>query len=233
METGRQKLIAAVLCTLIPCSARTVVILGLVAATVGVWWALALYLFDLVLIGVVGRIGTRVLPGTSTGLVTEMPDYHIPSLRVVLAQTWMRTRSLFVMVLPAYVLSSALLQVAYSAGWLDLLSGLLAPVTTGWLGLPAIAGVVILAGMVRKELTILMLDVIMGTTDMATVLAPVQLVVLALVTMISVPCVATLAALAREFGWGRTGAIAVAETGLALLLGGFAFRLLGPILGAA
>ncbi len=49
--------------------------------------------------------------------------------------------------------------------------------------------------------------------------------------MISVPCVATLAALAREFGWGRTGAIALVETGLALLLGGVAFRLIGPILG--
>ncbi len=175
METGRQKLISAVLSTLVPCSARTVVILGLVAVTVGVWWALALYLFDLILIAVVGQIAARVVPGTSTGLVMEMPDYHVPSLRVALAQTWARTRSLFVVVFPAYVIGSALLQVAYSAGWLDQISGLLAPVTTGWLGLPAVAGVVLLAGMVRKELTILMLAVIMGTTDMATVLTPVQL----------------------------------------------------------
>lgn len=230
METPKQKFVAAFLVSLVPCTARTVVILGLVAAYVNIWWALALYAFDIVLILLLGRIAFKVVPGESVGLIMEMPSYHVPSLKVVLKQTWARTKSLLWVVFPAYIIGSAALQAFYAAGWLDPLNDILSPVTVSWLGLPAAVGILLIFGIVRKELTILMLAVIFQTTNFASVMSPVQLIVLALVTMIYIPCLALILCFAKEFGWKKTISITVFEVTFAIFLGGIVFRMLSLIM---
>jgi ferrous iron transport protein B len=226
METPKQKLLAAFLVTLVPCTARTVVILGLVAAFVNIWWALALYAFDILLIIVVGRFAFKAVPGESVGLIMEMPDYHIPSITVVLKQTWARTKSLVWIVFPAYIIGSAVLQALYAGGILEPVNALLAPVTVLWLGLPAVVGITLIFGIVRKELTILTLAVIFGTTNFAAIMSPVQLIVLALVSMLYIPCISVILVLASEFGWKNALAISVTEIVMAIAIGGIAFRVL-------
>jgi ferrous iron transport protein B len=56
---------------------------------------------------VVGRIVFKVMPGESVGLIIEMADYQIPSLKVIFKQTWARTKSLIMIVFPAYIIGSA------------------------------------------------------------------------------------------------------------------------------
>ncbi len=231
MESPKQKLLSAFLVTLVPCTARTVVILGLVAMFVNVWWALALYAFDILLIIIAGRLAFRVMPGESVGLIMEMPDYHVPSLSVVLKQTWARTKSLVWIVFPAYIIGSALIQAFYWAGWLTPVNAALAPITTFWLGLPAIVGIALIFGIVRKEMTILSLAVLLGTTNFASVLTPVQLIVIALVTMIYIPCISVILALASEFGWKKSLAITLVEVIAATVIGGIAFRVLSLFMG--
>ncbi len=227
METPKQKKLAAFLVTLVPCTARTVVILGLVAAFVNIWWALALYVFDIILILAVGRVAYRAMPGESVGLIMEMAEYHVPSLRVILKQTWARTKSLISVVFPAYIIGSAAVQALYAYGLLDPVNDLLSPVTTLWLGLPAAVGILLIFGIVRKEMTILMLAVLFGTTEFGTIMTPVQLIVLALVTMIYIPCLSVILALASEFGWKSALKMTLAEIVMAIVIGGVAFRLLG------
>ena len=227
METPKQKLLSAFLVTLIPCTARTVVILGLVAAFVNIWWALGLFAFDILLIIILGRIAFKIVPGESVGLIMEVPDYHIPSLQVVLKQTWARTKSLLWVVFPAYIIGSAVLQAFYSAGWLDPINNALQIITVAWLGLPAVTGILLIFGIVRKELTLLMLAVIFQTTNFASIMTPVQMIVLSLVTMIYIPCLATIIALAKEFGWKKAGIITLVEIVVAIFVGGIASRFLG------
>ena len=69
-----------------------------------------------------------------------------------------------------------------------------------------------------------MLAVIFQTTNFASVMSPVQLIVLALVTMIYVPCLAVILCLAKEFGWKKASAITVFEVIFSILIGGIAFR---------
>jgi len=230
METSKQKLMAAFLVSLVPCTARTVVILGLVAAYVSIWWALALYVFDIVLIILLGRIAFKIVPGESVGLIMEMASYHVPSVSVVLKQTWARTKSLLWVVFPAYIIGSAVLQAFYAAGWLNPINNALSLITVGWLGLPAAVGILLIFGVVRKELTILMLAVIFQTTNFASIMSPVQLIVLALVTMIYIPCLAMILSLVKEFGWKKASAITVFEVTFAIFLGGIVFRLLSLIM---
>ena len=230
METPKQKTLAAFLVTLVPCTARTVVILGLVAAFVNIGWALALYAFDILLILVVGRIAFKAVPGESVGLIMELPDYHIPSLSVVLKQTWTRTKSLVRIVFPAYIVGSAVIQAFYAAGLLTPVNDLLAPVTVLWLGLPAVIGITLIFGIVRKELTILTLAVIFQTTNFASIMTPVQLIVLALVSMLYIPCISVIFVLASEFGWRKALAISATEVVMAIAIGGTAFRVLSLVL---
>lgn len=226
METPKQKTLAAFLVTLIPCTARTVVILGLVAAFVNIWWALALYAFDILLIIVVGRIAFKAVPGESVGLIMEMADYHVPSASVVLKQTWARTKSLIWIVFPAYIIGSAIIQAFYAAGLLTPVNNLLSPVTVLWLGLPAVIGITLIFGIVRKELTILTLAVIFHTTNFASIMSPVQLIVLALVSMLYIPCISVILVLGAEFGWKKALSISAAEIIMAIGIGGIAFRVL-------
>lgn len=230
METPKQKLLAAFLVTLMPCTARTVVIFGLVAAFVNIWAALALYIFDILLIIILGRIAFKVVPGESVGLIMEIPDYHVPSLKIIMEQTWIRIKSLLWVVFPAYIIGSAGLQAVYAAGLLTPVNNVLSIITVKWLGLPAVVGTLLVFGIIRKELTILMLSVIFQTTDFASILSPVQLIILALVSMIYIPCLATILALAKEFGWKKSILITIIEVGLAILIGGAAFRALNFIL---
>ena len=117
-----------------------------------------------------------------------------------------------------------MLQAVYAAGLLNPVNDVLSPITVEWLGLPAAVGILLIFGLVRKELTILMLAVIFQTTNFASVMSPVQLIVLALVTMIYVPCLAVILCLAKEFGWKKASAITVFEVIFSILIGGIAFR---------
>ena len=226
IENPKQKFLAAFLVTLVPCSARTIVILGVVAAFVNIWWALALYLLDFVLIVILGRIAFRLLPGESVGMIMEMPEYHVPHPPVVLGQTWQRTRSLIGIVLPSYIIGSVAITALYAAGFLEPINTALSPITVLLLGLPVITGVVFVFGIIRKEMTLLALAALFGTTVFSTVLSPAQLIVFALVTMLYVPCLSTILTLAKEFGWRRALAISALETGLAIMLGAVVFRAL-------
>ena len=103
------------------------------------------------------------------------------------------------------------------------------PVTVWWLGLPAVAGILLIFGIVRKEMTILTLAIILQTTNFGSVMTPEQLIVLALVGMIYIPCLATIFTLASEFSWKDAIEKTLAQALLAILIGGVAFPLLGLI----
>ncbi len=226
MGTRREKLLAAFAITFVPCTARTIIILGLVAAFVNIWWALALYAIDLVIIFALGRIALRVVPGKSTGLIMEMHQFRVPSLSVVGKQTWSRTKSLIFMVFPIYVIGSAAVQGLYALGWLGPVNHALSPITVTWLGLPLITGILLVFGLIRKEMVVLALVPLLGTQHFNLFLTQPQLILLAFVSMLYIPCIATISALVKEFGWKPAAAISVANLVSAIVLGGIAARLL-------
>ncbi len=94
------------------------------------------------------------------------------------------------------------------------------PLQASWLGLPSIAGIPLIFGVLLNELTLVLLANLTGTFDFSKILTPAQMIVFAIVTMIYVPCVATIAALVREFGAKRAIAVAIFDQLLAILLGG-------------
>ncbi|MHB8071241.1 MAG: ferrous iron transport protein B [Candidatus Cryosericum sp.] len=219
MERDRDRFIAGVLATLVPCSARTVVILGLVGAFMGFWPALSLYLISLIIIFAVGRLLNRFIPGTNPGLIMEMPKLKWPPLRITFKQTWFRLKDFVLFAFPIIAGGSVVLYALDKLGWLAHLTAWVAPFTQGFLGLPPVALVVLIFGILRKELALIMLATLMHTPNLGTVMTPQQMYVFALIVMLYIPCVSTIAALRREFGNRRAALVSVGEVVLALLLG--------------
>ena len=226
METERERLLAAFVTTLVPCAARTVIILGLVGAFMGIQWALMLYVVDLIVIFVLGRLAFKTLPGEPTALIMEMHDYRVPHLKTVLKQTWFRLAEFIKIAFPLIIVGSLAIKLAEVLGLLEPIATVLSPVTVMWLGLPAITGITLIFGVLRKELTLIMLATLLGTTNFAQVLTPVQMIVFTLVAMFYIPCIATIAALVREFGSKKALFITVFEIAFAIIVGGIALRVL-------
>lgn len=230
METERERLICAFIASLVPCAARSMVIMGLVATYVGFEWAVLLYVIDFFLIFILGRMAYKVAPDEPVGLIMEMPSFRMPSMKTTAQRSWFRLKDFVFNALPIMVYGNFVIQVASVLGLLQIVEGWMSPVTVGWLGLPTAAGVVLIFGVLRKELTLVLLGSLMGTTDFSMILTPIQMFVFAFVVMVYVPCVSTIAALVKEFGVKNAGIISLVQVFTAVLLGGIILRLF-PLLG--
>jgi ferrous iron transport protein B len=198
MESKRERFITAILVTLVPCSAVSVIIFGLVGKYVGLQWALGLYLLALAVIFLTGKIASRLLIGEPVELIMPMPDYKTPGLKTILYQTWNALKEFIFIAAPIVIVSGVIIQAINLAGWMPAISSLLSPVTITWLGIPAITGILLIFGILRKELILVMLAAYLGTTSFSEVLTPQQMITLAVVSMFYVPCVATISVLWKE-----------------------------------
>jgi ferrous iron transport protein B len=207
-----------------------VVILGLVGAYVGIGWAVGLYVFDFILIFLIGRLLNKIIPGTSVGIIMEMPSYRTPSSKVILKQAWVRFKPFVLTAIPLIVVGSIIVEAMRLTGLLSIVSDLLSPITVVWLGLPAFTGFLFIFGILRKEAALVLLATAAGTNDISQVMSPLQMIIFALVIMIYVPCIATIAAMIKETGWKHALEITFFEIVLAIIIGGIAFRILDPFL---
>ena len=227
METPRERFLAAFVVMLIPCAARTVVILGLVGQYVGLGAVIGLYVFDLILVFALGRIAFKALPGEPVGLIMEMPNYKLPSAKTISIKTWSRTKDFVYVAFPIMIVGSLIVEGFALSGLMPYFVNVASPIMTWWLGLPAIVAIPLVFGILRKELTLILLSTALASVGLGIAsLSPVQMIVFVLVVMIYVPCLATIAACKKEFGWKKALGIAAIDIALALLIGGIAFRVL-------
>jgi ferrous iron transport protein B len=226
LPTKKERIITTVLITLVPCSARTAIILGVAATYAGIPYALAIYLISFVLIIASGRLLRSTVQGRTPGLVLEIPLVRRPEPIPILKKTWLRMKEFIYIAVPLLVVGSIVF------GWLEL-TGLsrfieapMAPITVGILGLPAFTGICLIYGVLRKEMAMEMLAIASGTFVFSTVMTPVQIFVFCLVVTLYVPCLATFGVISRELNLRWAVGISIFTIVLALIVGGVAFRVL-------
>jgi ferrous iron transport protein B len=231
METKRERFLTAFVVLLIPCAARTVVILGLVGRYVGLPAVIGLYLFDLALVFGLGRIAFKVLPGEPVGLIMEMPNFKKPSPKTIAVKTWIRTKDFVYVAFPIMIAGSVAVEAFSLLGLMPYFVNAVSPIMIGWLGLPAVAAIPLIFGILRKELTLVLLTTTLAAIGLGlTSLSPVQMIVFTIVVMIYIPCLATIAACKKEFGWKKSLGMAIIDVALALFIGGLAFRILSLLM---
>jgi ferrous iron transport protein B len=227
LGTRREKRIASILISLIPCSARTVIILGLVGTFVGFWPAVSIYVLEIIIIAGMGLILGKSLPGQRSGFIMEMTPLRKPELKSTLKKTWMKSREFLYIAFPLLLIGSAFLGIADALGLLSVFQNFVEPVSVGLLGLPAFAATALVFGILRKEMALQILAVLAGTANFAAVMTPVQMYQFAVITTIYMPCVATIAVLKHELGTKDTTLIVIFTILLALGMG-ILIRIFGP-----
>jgi len=234
METEREKKISIALTSLVPCAAAMTVVMGLVGRYLGLGWVLVLFAINFSVILLVGRILNKVMPGKCTELIMEMHEYRVPNFNVIFKQTWMRTKGFIFKALPIIIGLGILLELLLIFNILEPINFILSPITVFWLGLPAVTGLFLLYGILRKELTLVLLSLFAANLGLTIVelLTPIQMIVFSLVTMLYVPCFATIVIIAKNSSWKYALQITFLEISLAILIGGivhFGFLLFSGI----
>lgn len=221
----RERFIASTLISMTPCSARTAVILGSVALFAGIEKAIFIYLISIVLIFITGFSLNKLMPGKSTGLVMELFPFRLPTVKNTFKKTWAHLKGFLSLALPFIVIGSLVMGIMIETGILPVVSKPVSFLSVNILGLPAITGIVLLAGFLRKEMALELLYVLAAAKlgsgfKLPDLMTPNQMFVFALVVALYIPCLASLSILNRELGWKKALSIGLLTTVIAFTVGG-------------
>ncbi len=230
---GSERVVASLLVMFVPCSARSAIILALAGKYLGAGGVVAIFLLAMLVIAVLGQVLRRRYPTGGPGQVQEIPPYALPRWRPLVRETWLRTRDILTIVMPLLVGGSVVLALLNHVGADRAINALLMPVTQWWLGLPIVLGVPLLFGILRKELSLLMLFQALGTFEIDRYLGAVQIFTLLLFLTFYLPCISTFAVMLKTIG-RREAMFAVSlSIVVALLVSGvarFALEAVGLVL---
>ncbi|MCL2531750.1 MAG: ferrous iron transporter B [Oscillospiraceae bacterium] len=221
IDCPRQRSVVAATCSFLPCSAKLPII-ALVANGVfgGAWWLAPLMYF----IGAAAMLGStrvmlwidgRAMRAPTAEFLLEMPQYRMPSGRDIARSAWRRT---------AEFMKKAGSVIVLSGVFVWLLSGVLQPVggAIAWLFVPLgfgfwQAAIATLTAFIAKENAVATL----GVLGAAAMFTPAQGMSFLLFNLLSMPCVAAVAALRRELGSTKRTALAVGwQCGVAYVVAG-------------
>ncbi len=221
----RERIVAATLITFVPCSARSAIILAIGGKYLGGTGVFAIFMLTLVVIAALGKLLSRRFAGSAPGMVLAIPPYSLPRWNKLWSKTWERTSDIVTIVTPLLVMGSVVLALLGHFGADAVINAALVPITSWWLGLPAALGVPILFGVLRKELSLLMIYQALGTLEISPLLDHVQIFTFLVFLTFYVPCLSTFAVMLKTLGKKEAWFSVANSLATALLMAG-AIRLL-------
>lgn len=217
---GRERVIASLLITFVPCSARSAIILALAGKYLGGLGVFVIFMLSIIVIALLGHVLALRFRDTGPGHVQEIPPYALPDWHSLISNTWARTSDVLTIVTPLLVGGSVVLALLSHVGADRVINTLFTPVTNWWLGLPVALGVPILFGILRKELSLLMIYQALGTFDIGDYLDWVQIMTFLIFLTFYFPCVSTFAVMLKSIGRKEALFSVSLSVGVALLVSG-------------
>jgi ferrous iron transport protein B len=200
LPTRKERVLVTLLLALgVPCSAQ----LGVVLAMLGSMAPAGTLIWGGVVAGTlfgVGWAAARVVPGSGSQFLLEIPPVRVPSLANILVKTVARTEWYLKEALPLFVLGTLLLFVLDVTGLLPRLEALARPLVVGLLGLPAQATDALLVGFLRRDYGAAGFFVLRRGGELDGVQSVVALTVITLF----VPCIANFFVMIKERGLKAT-----------------------------
>jgi ferrous iron transport protein B len=214
----REKRIAtAILQFAIPCSAQLAVVAALLAGAG--FKAVLLYCATIFSVFVlIGTVLHRALPGSTTPLLLDLPPIRLPRLDNIIRKTAYRAYYFMKEATPWFFAGALGVGCLQITGLLVLWQDSLAPLTTGWLQLPAGAATAFVMGMVRRDFGAA------GLYQLA--LTPRQIVVALVTITLFTPCIASLMVMLKERGTREALIVWTGTWLVAFLIGGLLAQLL-------
>jgi ferrous iron transport protein B len=220
IDSKPARLLTIVLAPLVPCTARLAVVAFLAPAFFGtnaVWVAWGIVLLSLGILVASGALLNRMLfKGQRSAFIMEMPLYHLPNARTVGLLVWQRSLS--------FVKKAGTIILLFSVGtwalamlpggnlessYLASLGKFLEPVG-GWLGFDWRLTVALITSFPAKENAVATLGILFGSNaesglaqTLAATYSPASALSFLVVTILFIPCAATVAVIRQETGSWR------------------------------
>jgi len=202
LESRRDRVITSLLIPFIPCSARTTIVLALVAFFLGPVYALGFYFFNIVIVAVIGRLLSFFFKDPSPGLILEIPSLKAPSLANMVRKTYLQVKAFVKFAWPLLVGGSIVLSLLHYLNLDRILNAAFSPLIVHGLGLPQELGITLVFGFLRKELSLIMMLQALGVDykNLLTVISREQILVFTVFVSFFIPCLSTFAILWKEIG---------------------------------
>jgi ferrous iron transport protein B len=137
----------------------------------------------------------------------------------VVQKSWNRLKEFVYIALPLLAAGSIALGLFEYYGVIAWFQTMITPFSVGVLGLPAFALGALIFGILRKEMALGSLAVLAGTAQLSLVMSGLQLYTFALVSILFIPCISTIAVLYRVTGLRYTVGITLYTLSLGVILG--------------
>ncbi|MDO8589578.1 MAG: ferrous iron transport protein B [Armatimonadota bacterium] len=216
LETKRDRVIVTLLLALgVPCSAQLGVILGILGpmpfAATGIWIGVVVGI-----IFIVGYLASKVMPGTGSDFILEVPPVRWPQMSNILVKTAARVEWYLREAVPLFVLGTLLLFTLERLGMMSVIIKVAAPVVQGFLGLPGKTTEAFVIGFLRRDYGVAGLYALVQAGKLTNVQVVVSLVTITLF----VPCIANFFVVVKERGVGTAIAMSAFIFPFAFLIGG-------------
>ncbi|MGB7295745.1 MAG: ferrous iron transport protein B [Candidatus Aminicenantales bacterium] len=202
LESRRDREITSLLIPFIPCSARTTIILALVAFFLGPVYALGFYIFNILIVAVIGRLLSFFFKDPSPGLILEIPSLKAPSVANMVRKTYLELKSFVIFAWPLLIGGSIVLSLLHYLNLDKFLNIAFSPLIVHGLGLPQELGITLIFGFLRKELSLIMMLQALGVDykNLLSVISREQILVFTVFVSFFIPCLSTFAILWKETG---------------------------------
>ena len=212
LGNDREKRIAtAILQFAIPCSAQLAVVAALLTGA-GFRATLIYSVTIFVVFVTLGTLLHRLLPGSTTPFLVDLPPIRLPRFDNVLRKTAFRAYYFMREATPWFFAGALAVGILQVTGLLILWQKALVPLTTGWLQLPEQAATAFVMGMVRRDFGAA------GLYQLA--LTPYQTIVALVTITLFTPCIASLMVMLNERGTKEAVVVWVGTWIVAFLIGG-------------
>ena len=231
LDEERDRLVAMFVNPFIPCSAR----LSVISFIAGAFFtsnhalvAVSVYLLAIIVALLSAKlVSTFLVGGEESPFVIELPEYLIPSWKTVLLHSWERSKEFVqkagtIILLGSVViwyLSNYPVPIGSGESYSEKIGMFFEPYMK-LMGLDWKAAVSLLFGIIAKENVISTYGIIYGSEEaLVGAMTALQAYVLAIVTTLYIPCIATIAAIRTESNWKWAALVTLYMITVASILG--------------
>ncbi len=200
LDTKKERVISTLLLALaVPCSAQLGVIAGILGSVSGVHLAIYfLVIFSQMLL--VGYLSSKIIKGTGSDFLMEMPPFRRPKMINILMKTYYRTKWFLKEAVPLFVLGTFILFIITKLGILTYVQKAAEPVVKHFLGLPVETTQGFILGFLRRDYAVVSIFKALERNAGNLVIDPNQLIVSLVVVTLFVPCLANFFVMIKERG---------------------------------
>lgn len=217
----------AILGVAIPCAAQQGIIIALLAAVGGlkIWLIYLFVIFGLMIL--TGTVLDKFIKCQSTDLLIDLPPMRMPLVKNTIEKTIFRVWNFLAEAIPLFIISSIIITVLNTTGFLEWLQKVFTPISVHLLHLPAEFSNIFVMGLIRRDFASVGLLGMAGIEGGHSILSNLQILVASIVVTLFVPCIAALIVIFKERGLKETIFLWLSTFIISITVGAILARTLG------